>query len=161
MVGAYRILEQVGAGGMATVYKAYHAAMDRNVAVKVMPFQFARNDSLRQRFRQEVHTIARLEHPHILPVYDSGEFEGMPYLVMRYLPHGSLQDLMTERRLELAEIDHLFQQLARALAYAHGQGVIHRDIKPANVLVNDRKELFLTDFGIAKLIESTSQIVLK
>ena len=77
---------------------------------------------------------------------------------MRYLPTGSLQDLMTQRSLEIGEIDQLFMQLAKALAYAHGQGVIHRDIKPANILVNERKDVFLTDFGIAKLIESTSQI---
>ena len=158
MLGSYRIIEQVGQGGMASVFRAYHAAMDRDVAVKILPFQLANNDEFIRRFQREVRVIAKLEHPHILPVYDSGEYQGIPYLVMRYLDSGTLKDRIQARTLSLEEIDHLFTQLAGALSYAHAHDVIHRDIKPSNALVNDRDDVFLTDFGIAKLVESTSTL---
>ncbi|MFQ5615503.1 MAG: protein kinase, partial [Anaerolineales bacterium] len=157
MLGPYRIAEQIGKGGMAAVYKAYHAAMDRYVAIKILPFQFAHNQEFLLRFQQEVKVIARLEHPHILPVYDSGEHDSTPYLVMRYLDTGTLKERIQARELTLGETDHLITQLADALGYAHSQKVIHRDIKPSNVLINQRGDVFLTDFGIAKLIGATTQ----
>ena len=89
MLGAYRIINQVGQGGMATVYKAYQASMDRNVAVKVLPRQLAESKEFAARFQQEARTIARLEHPHILPVFDYGESDGVTYFVMRYLEAGT------------------------------------------------------------------------
>jgi serine/threonine protein kinase len=156
MLGAYRIINQVGQGGMATVYKAYQASMDRNVAVKVLPRQLAESPEFAARFQQEARTIARLEHPHILPVFDYGESDGVTYFVMRYLEAGTLKDKMHEGPLSYAEIDNLFTQLAGALGYAHSHGVIHRDLKPANALVDGQDNLFLTDFGIAKLLESAS-----
>jgi len=152
-LGAYRIMAQAGQGGMATVYKAYHAAMDRYVAVKVLPRQLADNPEFTGRFQQEARTIARLEHPHILPVYDYGESEGIAYLVMRYLDAGTLKERLQAGRLTLSEIDRLFSQLADALAYAHTNGIVHRDLKPSNAMVDSRGELYLTDFGIAKLME--------
>jgi tRNA A-37 threonylcarbamoyl transferase component Bud32 len=152
-LGAYRIIEQVGRGGMATVYKAYHAAMDRYVAIKVLPRQLAENPEFTGRFRREARTIANLEHPHILPVYDSGESDGVTYLVMRYLEAGTLKDRMDEGPLTLAQVDRYFSQLADGLGYAHRKGVIHRDLKPSNALVDAQDNLFLTDFGIAKLLE--------
>jgi ligand-binding sensor domain-containing protein/tRNA A-37 threonylcarbamoyl transferase component Bud32 len=155
-LGPYRIIQRVGQGGMATVYKAYHAAMDRYVAVKVLPRQLAEQDEFTGRFRQEARTIARLEHPHILPVYDYGESEGINYLVMRFLDAGSLKSRLSAGPLTFKEIDRLFTQLAEALGYAHDNGVIHRDLKPANVLVDAGDNVFLTDFGIAKILESTS-----
>lgn len=156
-VGAYQIIEQVGKGGMATVYKAYHAAMDRYVAIKILPFQFAQNKEFNERFKREIRTIAKLEHPRILPVYDSGEHEGTPYLVMRYLDAGTLKDRIEEGGLTLEETNHIFTQLADALSYAHSQEIIHRDIKPSNVLLTERGDIFLTDFGIAKLIGEHTQ----
>lgn len=157
MVGAYQILEQVGQGGMATVYRAYHAAMDRDVAIKIVPFQFAQNPDFIQRFRREVNIIAKLEHPRILPVYDSGEVSGSPYLVMRFLETGTLKERILNRPLSLDEISHILLQLTDALGYAHSRNLIHRDIKPANVLVSGRDDVFLTDFGIAKLLDATAQ----
>jgi serine/threonine protein kinase len=157
MLGPYRIINQIGQGGMATVYKAYQPSMDRNVAVKVLPGQLAQSPEFTQRFQQEARIIARLEHAHILPVFDYGESEGIAYFVMRYLEAGTLKDKMeTGRPLPLREIDRLFTQLADALSYAHSQGVIHRDLKPANALIDSRGNLFLTDFGIAKILESAS-----
>jgi hypothetical protein len=155
-LGAYRIIEQIGRGGMATVYKAFHAAMDRYVAIKVLPRELAASPEFTGRFRREARTIANLEHPHILPVYDSGESDGVAYLVMRYLEAGTLKDRMDEGPLSLAQVDRYFSQLADALGYAHRKGVIHRDLKPSNALVDAQDNLFLTDFGIAKLLEDGS-----
>jgi len=157
MLGNYRIINQIGQGGMATVYKAYQPSMDRHVAVKVLPSQLAESKEFVARFQQEARTIARLEHPHILPVFDYGESDGTAYFVMRYLEAGTLKDRMVAGRpLPLDEIDRLFTQLTDALSYAHSHGVIHRDLKPANALVDSNGNLFLTDFGIAKLLESAS-----
>jgi len=157
MLGPYQIIGQIGKGGMATVYKAYHANMDRYVAVKVLAHQFAQSEEFLGRFQQEARLIAHLEHPHILPVYDSGESSHMPYLVMRYLEAGTLKDRLTAGALSRDEIDRLFTQLADALAYAHENGVIHRDMKPSNVMLDKRGDIFLTDFGIAKLVEGSPQ----
>jgi len=156
-LGPYRIINQIGQGGMATVYKAYHAAMDRYVAVKVLPRQFAESKEFMGRFQQEARTIANLEHPHILPVHDFGESGGITYFVMRFLDTGTLKERIAAGSLSLAEVDRLFTQLADALGYAHQRGVVHRDIKPSNVLVDARGDVFLTDFGIAKLMEGAAQ----
>ncbi len=156
MLGSYRIISQVGKGGMATVYKAYQASMDRNVAIKVLPRQLAESPEFAARFQQEARIIARLEHPHILPVFDFGESDGVTYFVMRYLEAGTLKTKMEAGPLSLNEIDRLFTQLAEALNYAHGHGIVHRDLKPANALIDNDGNLFLTDFGIAKLLESAS-----
>ena len=156
-IGAYRIINQIGQGGMATVFKAYHAAMDRYVAIKVLPRQLAESAEFSGRFQQEARIIANLEHAHILPVHDYGEADGFTYLIMRYMDAGTLKDRMKAGPLALNEIDRLFSQLADALDYAHSKGVVHRDLKPANVLVDARGSVFLTDFGIAKLLESSSQ----
>jgi serine/threonine protein kinase len=157
MLGLYRIISQIGRGGMATVYKAYQASIDRYVAIKVLPSQLAESKEFAARFHQEARIIASLEHPHILPVFDYGESDGVAYFVMRYLDAGTLKDRMVEGRpLPLNEIDKLFTQLADALGYAHSRGIIHRDLKPANALIDSRGNIFLTDFGIAKLLESAS-----
>ncbi len=157
MLGPYRIINQIGKGGMATVYKAYQASVDRYVAIKVLPSQLAESPEFARRFQQEARIIAKLEHPHILPVFDYGESDGVAYFVMRYLDAGTLKERMESRRpLPLEEIDRIFTQLAEALSYAHGHGVVHRDLKPANALIDSQGNIFLTDFGIAKLLESAS-----
>ena len=156
MLGPYRIVHQIGQGGMASVYKAYQPSMDRNVAIKVLPSQLAESPEFTARFQQEARIIARLEHPHILPVFDYGESDGITYFVMRYLEAGTLKSKMEAGPLSWDEIDRLFTQLADALGYAHSQGVVHRDLKPGNALVDEQGNIFLTDFGIAKLLESAS-----
>ena len=158
MMGPYRLINEIGKGGMAIVWKAYHAAMDRYVAIKMLPYQFAQREEFLARFRQEAHVIAKLEHPHILPVYDYGESEDMPYLVMRLLEAGTLTERIMAGSLPLTEIDRIFTQLAEALEYAHEKGVIHRDVKPSNAMLDSRGEIFLTDFGIAKIAESAVQL---
>ncbi|MGC9397390.1 MAG: protein kinase domain-containing protein [Anaerolineae bacterium] len=157
-LGSYQLTEQIGQGGMATVFKAYQPSMDRYVAVKILPSHFTQDATFVARFTQEARVLARLEHPHILPVYDYGEQEGVTYLVMRYIEAGTLHDLIAERgTLNLREIVRLMGQVGRALGYAHDQGVIHRDIKPSNVLIDPQGNAFLTDFGIAKIVAGTAK----
>ena len=137
MLGPYRIINQIGRGGMATVYKAYQPSVDRYVAIKVLPTQLAESKEFATRFQQEARIIAKLEHPHILPVFDYGESDGVSYFVMRYMDAGTLKEKMIEGRpLPLNDIDRLFTQLAEALSYAHSRGIVHRDLKPANVLID-------------------------
>ena len=156
-LGPYRIIIQIGKGGMANVYKAYQPSVDRYVAIKVLPSQLAESKEFATRFQQEARIIAKLEHPHILPVFDYGESDGIAYFVMRYLEAGTLKEKMEAGRpLPLNEIDRIFNQLADALSYAHSHGIVHRDLKPANALIDSYGNIFLTDFGIAKLLESAS-----
>jgi serine/threonine protein kinase len=154
-LGPYKILEQIGSGGMATVYKAYHAAMERNVAIKVLPANMAQDPNFTARFAQEARTIARLEHPFILPVYDSGNDKGVHYIVMRYMEAGTLGDLLNKRQPDLRYSVRLIQRVAEALDYAHSQGIVHRDIKPNNILIDKNGQPYLTDFGIAKIVEGS------
>jgi ligand-binding sensor domain-containing protein/tRNA A-37 threonylcarbamoyl transferase component Bud32 len=157
-LGTYQILEQIGQGGMATIFKAYQPSMDRYVAIKVLASHFTKDATFVARFTQEARTLAGLEHPHILPVHDYGEQEGTTYLVMRYIDAGTLKDLIVQRGpLELSETARILGQVGRALGYAHSQGIVHRDIKPTNVLVDEQGNAFLTDFGIAKLMAGTAQ----
>ncbi len=156
-IGPYRIISQIGQGGMATVYKAYHAAMDRYVALKVLPRQLAASREFTGRFEHEARLIAKLEHAHILPVHDYGEADGHTFLAMRFVEAGTLKDRLQAGPLSADEIDRYFTQLADALDYAHAMGIVHRDLKPSNVLLDTRGNLFLTDFGIAKLLEGSPE----
>jgi serine/threonine protein kinase len=153
-LGGYRIIEQVGMGGMATVFKAYDPSTDRHVAVKILPQQYSTNPSFRARFEREARAIARLEHLHILPVFGYGEEDGITYMVMRYMDTGTLTDLIHQGAMALDDAGRLIRQIASALNYAHSKGVIHRDIKPSNILIDDQGNAWLTDFGIAKIVES-------
>src|SRR5262245_42493934 len=156
-LGPYRLLEQLGAGGMATVYKAYHAAMDRYVAIKVLPHHLAREPNFRARFQQAARVLARLAHRYTFPVYDAAEEDGIPYLVMRYTDGGDLNNLIA-KGLTAARAAELVAQVSEALGYAHRRGVIHRDVKPANVLIGRDGDALLADFGIAKIYEDTLQL---
>ncbi len=156
--GSYQIIEQIGQGGMATVFKAYQPSMDRYVAIKILPSHFTEDESFLGRFTQEARTLARLEHAHILPVHDYGEQEGITYLAMRYVEAGTLKDqIVQEGPMELKEATRILGQVGSALDYAHSQDVVHRDIKPSNVLIDQQGNTFLTDFGIAKLVAETAQ----
>jgi len=158
-LGAFQITAPLGEGGMASVYKAYQPRMDRYVALKVLPRHFSKNPEFVSRFSLEARVIAKLEHPHILPVYDFGESDGFTYLAMRLLEGGSLSDLLKERgKLAFPEINRIITQVGGALYYAHQQGVIHRDIKPENVLTDAFDNCLLTDFGIAKIVEATTHL---
>jgi len=157
-LGNYRIIEQIGMGGMATVYKAYDPDTDRYVAIKILPEQFSQDPTFRQRFEREAKAIAKLEHLHILPLFTYGEDNGTAYMVMRYLKAGSLTDRIREGALSLNESSRLLNQIASALDHAHAHGVLHRDVKPSNVLLDADGNAYLTDFGIAKMVESSADL---
>ncbi len=157
-IGPYRVIEQIGVGGMATVYKAYQPSMDRYVAIKILPHYLSQDAEFVKRFQREARAIAKLEHAHILPVHDYGEYEGIAYIVMRYVEAGTLKERMARGQLPLDEIDRLVGQIGGALDYAHRLGVIHRDIKPGNVLLDTQGDTYLSDFGLARMMEVTQQL---
>ncbi len=157
-IGRYEIKSELGRGGMATVYRAHDPSFDREVAVKVLPREFLHDPQFLVRFQREIKTIAQLEHPAIVPVYDVGEDDGQPYFVMRNMTGGSLSDWLKQGAFSLQDTARIIERLAKALAYAHKKGVVHRDIKPANVLFDSNGEAFISDFGVAKLAESASSM---
>lgn len=153
-VGPYRIIAQLGSGGMATVYKAYHAALDRYVALKVLHPAFKEDPNFLARFQREAKIVAKLEHPHIVPVYDFNQHDGQPYLVMRYVEGETLKARLQAGRMSLAQVMDIMRPVCQALTYAHEQGVLHRDIKPSNILLTFQGGVFLTDFGLARMAQA-------
>lgn len=157
-VNGYSLVERIGAGGMGTVYRAYHEAMKREVAIKFLSLDYVDNAQYLARFNREAETLAQLEHAHIVPIYDYGTHHNFSYIVMRLLIGGSLQELIgTQQVLAVPHVYRIFQQIASALQYAHQRGIIHRDIKANNVMLDDVGNAYLTDFGIAKLAFETTQ----
>lgn len=150
-IGRYEVRSELGRGGMATVYHAYDPNFERDVAIKVLPEVFLHDPQFRARFEREAKTIALLEHPAIVPVYDFGESNGQPYIVMRYMSGGTLGDRLRQGALSLDETARLINRLSPALDAAHARGIIHRDIKPGNILFDQYGNAFLSDFGIAHL----------
>ncbi len=153
--GPYRIVAPLGEGGMAAVYRAYQASVDRYVALKVLPRYFASDPQFVGRFQQEAKVLAKLQHLHILAVHDFGEADGYTYIVMPFVETGTLADLLQGEPLPLTQIGRIVSQVASALDYAHSQGVVHRDVKPSNILIDRHGNCLLTDFGIAKIVEGT------
>lgn len=162
--GQYELREMIGMGGMGAVYRAYQPNLQRFVALKLLPPSIASESSHAERFRREAQTVAKLEHAHIVPIYDYGRQNGIFFVVMRLLTGGSLSQRLehaeqTDGKLpSLSETAEVLKQLARALDYAHSRGVIHRDIKASNVMFDDQGSPFLVDFGIAKLVGSNTQL---
>ncbi|HRL14107.1 MAG TPA: serine/threonine-protein kinase, partial [Aggregatilineales bacterium] len=155
----YEILDTIGRGGMAAVYLGYQRDVDRQVAVKVLPPHPALDSQFVDRFQLEARTIARLQHPHILPLYDYGVTEdNIFFLVMPYINGGALDRRTAGKSMPLHEIERILREVAAALDYAHRQGVIHRDIKPANILLDREGNTFIADFGIAKLVGSSANL---
>jgi tetratricopeptide (TPR) repeat protein/tRNA A-37 threonylcarbamoyl transferase component Bud32 len=156
-LGGYRIIEQIGRGGMAIVYKAYEPALDRYVAIKVLPQYFAHDKDFAARFEREAKAVAQLDHPNILPIYGAGYDADLNYIVMRYVEAGTLKAMLAEP-LDLKTSAYILGQIGRALEYAHRRGMVHRDVKPANVLMADDNWVLLTDFGLARMVESSVQL---
>lgn len=153
VIGGYEIISRIGEGGMATVYLAKQQSMnDRQVALKVLPQHFVKDDTYMERFKREVKIVSQLEHRNIVPVYDYGEYDGQPYIVMRYMPSGSLDDILQRGPMPTDAIDNIVSQIAPALDFGHSKGVLHRDLKPSNVLIDEDGGAFLTDFGIARVV---------
>jgi serine/threonine-protein kinase len=156
-LGQYRIVSPLGEGGMAAVYKAYQAVMDRYVALKILPRHFAADPQFVGRFEQEAKVIAKLQHVHILPVHDFGTEDGYTYIVMPYVETGTIAELLHGKPLPLKQIRKIITQVADALGHAHARGLVHRDVKPSNILIDEDGNSLLTDFGIAKMVEATIQ----
>lgn len=158
-LGQFLIRERIGSGGMATVFKAYQPTLDRYVAVKVLPAHYARDPVFVQRFQREARSVAKLAHPNIVQIHDFGEQDNITYIVMEYVDGGTLKDRLKQRgALPVAEAVDFVIQAAEGLGCAHSNGIVHRDVKPANMLLRRDGHLLLSDFGIAKILEGTTNL---
>ncbi len=151
----YQIQRRLGRGGMAEVYLAYDAETNQAVAIKILG---GSQTAHLERFRREAEAIDKLHHDHILPAFDYGDEEPWHYLVMPYVPDGTLRDLLQKGPLTPEDAAELLDQIASALQFAHDHGIIHRDIKPSNILLQDDRYVYLADFGLAKTLEGTSEL---
>jgi serine/threonine protein kinase/tetratricopeptide (TPR) repeat protein len=152
ILGHYRILEKVAAGGMGVVYRARDEQLDRDVAVKVLPSGTLSDDAARRHFRKEAMALAKLNHPNIETVYEFGTQDGMDFLVMEYVPGKTLAERLTGGTLPEKEVVALGMQIASALEEAHERGIVHRDLKPANIAITAKGRAKILDFGLAKLL---------
>ncbi|TMD87979.1 MAG: serine/threonine protein kinase [Chloroflexi bacterium] len=150
-LGSYLIVEQIGRGGMATVYKAYEEPLTRHVAIKVLPEFFAEDKDYRVRFQVEAVAVAKLRHNNILTVFAYGEEEGVPYIVCEFVDGGTLAERL-DGAMPIEDAVQVLVPVASALDYAHSQGVLHRDIKPSNIMLLSDGTPVLTDFGLAKVL---------
>jgi serine/threonine protein kinase len=155
-VGPYKIIEKLGQGGMATVYKAYHAGLDRYVALKVLHSDLTEDPTFTARFQREARLVAKLDHPNIVPVHDFAEHDGYPYLVMKFIEGETLKARLGQGPLTAEEINNVVDSVGAALAYAHQQGILHRDVKPSNVLIATDGHIYLADFGLARIAQSAT-----
>ncbi|MFN8373528.1 MAG: serine/threonine-protein kinase [Anaerolineae bacterium] len=151
-VGPYQIVEQLGQGGMATVYKAYHPQLDRFVAIKSIHASLQEEQDFIARFQREAQIIAKLEHPNIVPVYDYSENNNQPYIVMKFIDGHTLKDELDSSKLTLKQVLHVMKAVSSALTYAHQKGVLHRDVKPSNVMIDRSNIAYVSDFGLARII---------
>lgn len=160
--GPYQIVAPLGEGGMAAVYRAYQPGMERYVALKVLPRRLADAGLLAPeflaRFQREARLLAQLQHPHILPVFDYGQAEGYSYFVMPFVQSGTLTDTLEGRPAPLPRLRQVISQIGDALQYAHTRGLIHRDVKPSNVLLDESGNCLLTDFGLARMMETSDNL---
>jgi WD40 repeat protein/DNA-binding SARP family transcriptional activator len=145
----YRLLEQIGEGAFGVVYRATQPQIGREVAIKAVPPELANHPDFVRRFEREAQIVARLEHPHIVPLYDYWREPDAAYLIMRFLRGGSLEQLLAEGPLDTEQASRILDQVAAALSAAHRQGVVHRDVKPGNILLDEEGNAYLTDFGVA------------
>jgi len=153
-VGPYRIIEQLGQGGMATVFKAYHPNLDRYVAIKVLHPAFKQDPQFTERFQREARVVAKLDHPNIVPVFDYADHNGQSYLVMKFIEGETLKGVIDRQWPSKDQILSIVQSVGSALAYAHSQGVLHRDVKPSNILLAESRDVYLADFGLARMAEA-------
>ena len=153
MISHYRLIEQIGAGGMGIVWEALDTKLKRHVAIKILPPELTADQERRLRFQREAQTAAALSHPNIAVIHEVGEHEGIPFLVMELLKGRTLRDAVGSRALPVKEWLNYGLPIGAGLAHAHKNGVVHRDLKTTNVMVTDDGHVKLLDFGLAKLLE--------
>ena len=159
-LGQYQIIEPIGSGGTAQIYRAYQPSVRRDVVIKLLSPEFQDDPGFVQRFAQEVDVIAHLQHPRIIPVYDFGEQDGDIYIVMAYMRGGTLADIIDNSPSGLPDNEtiRLFDLITEGLGFAHTKGVVHRDLKPNNILMDEAGNPYLADFGLAKFIEGKIEL---
>ncbi|HLF87801.1 MAG TPA: serine/threonine-protein kinase, partial [Anaerolineales bacterium] len=157
-IRGYELRDRIGTGGHGAIYRGYQHQVNREVVIKVILPHFANHPDFIRRFEAEAQLVARLEHPHIVPLYDYWREPDRAYLVMRWLRGGSLRDSLKNGPWDEKAIGHLLNQIGSALAYSHRQGIIHRDLKPENILLDEGGNVYLGDFGIAKDLEKPSKL---
>jgi len=154
IAGRYEVEELVGHGGMSSVYKARDALLERHVALKILHEQYSNDEDFVERFKREARSVAQLQHPNIVTVIDRGEEDGRQFIVFEYVEGENLKEHVVRKgRLDVREALEIADEVARGLAFAHGQGLIHRDVKPQNVLLNGDGRAKVTDFGIARTLD--------
>nr|MDQ3343836.1 protein kinase [Actinomycetota bacterium] len=157
--GRYELTERIAGGGMAAVWKAHDQILDRMVAVKVLHDHLAADEGFRERFRREAISAAKLTHPHVVSLYDTGSDGDQVYLVMEFVDGSTLKEVIAQRgRLDPGRAASIGEKVARALDYAHRRGLVHRDVKPANILIGDDGSVKVADFGIAKADENEGDL---
>ena len=160
VLGHYRIVEQIGAGGMGVVYRAHDEQLERDVAVKVLPPGTLANEATRKQFRKEALALAKLDHPNVATVYEFGDDHGVDFLVTAYIPGITLDAKLASGALPQPEVVSLGIELAQGLAAAHEKGIIHRDLKPGNLRLTPEGRLKILDFGLARLVEPEGEVAL-
>jgi serine/threonine protein kinase len=155
VLGRYYLLEQIGIGGVATVYKALDLERNDRVAIKVMSSHLAATPQFQERFSREVKVLRSLQHPRVVPILDYGDFDDQPFIVMPFYQDSTLAKRLQERPLSPLDAAKLISQLAEALSFAHQQGIVHRDLKPSNILLDEDGNAYLTDFGFAQITDAS------
>ncbi|HZL65714.1 MAG TPA: serine/threonine-protein kinase, partial [Candidatus Limnocylindrales bacterium] len=158
VLGHYRLIEQIGAGGMGVVFRAHDEQLQRDVALKILPSGSFADDTARKQFRKEALAVAKLNHPNIAMAFDFGEENGVDYLVTEYIPGLNLDEMLVQQALPQKTVLELGIQLASGLEAAHRENVVHRDLKPGNLRVNPDGQLKILDFGLAKLVEPIDEV---
>jgi serine/threonine protein kinase len=153
--GRYRLIELLGRGGMGEVWRTYDSAIDRVVALKMLLPHLSEDPDFEKRFRREARAAARLDNPHVVPIYDVGEIDGRLYVTMRLITGTDLQTLLDAGPLDAHRAVAIIEQIASALHNAHRTGLVHRDVKPSNILLDENDFAYLIDFGIARRAEET------